>query len=872
MVFPGVKKNLRIALLKDAFPLFSVPHKQRHRGVMPFQTCLTILICLILGVSGCMKAVAPKPGAPPAPPPPPQVELKGPYDSEIPAEHLNRLRRVTAAADEAVPLTFLTVAEHFAARGEVDKAIHFLDRAADGFVRGNNRSGEATAWSRKVILLSNFGREPEARDLIHEAGEKWMAPPLRAFPGYLEGHRALLEGDFPRALSLLNRSLQDNAEFPGDLYLRMLRRDTELDAGISVVLADRVPGLLAIYGVAGAPATGTDAAGESHLRNALVLNQELRQTKLGPLLPATDFRKVEAETKNFLGLEAWMRGDKAEALQQLVAAGELSRTAGFPAAEIRSLLFLGELGLQGEYGTEGRQAAELLREKADRCRAASYRVWARLLLARYEQGEERNREAIGFLKEAAGIIEAERSGLKADMFDEVCRRQRRTVYESLVVLLAGEGMVGEALTSAEKAKAVMTVDLMAGENPGRNPAEKELLKQEAGLGEEIRGLQRRILQVSDGTVADELRERLGHAEKTYRDLFGRIGAEDGSLLSLIAVSSVDPAALQRLLDENTTLFDYFATAGGLYVWAIHRGQVHLERIDLPREELRALVFSFLAAIRDKDKRKTEIFSRKAYDLLLKPIIPFVSGERIGFISDDALVYLPFAAMSYRGRFLAEGFPIFHLPEAGLLEQVLGETGTAGLRILAFGNPDLENEALELHHAALEVERIRKRIGGTTVLLREHATEAKAEELLSGYDILHFAVRGQFLPEETLNSGLLLTPGAGQDGRLTVREIFGLRFQGRAVVLSGCDPMPEKDPEGKGLTSLQRAFLRTGSPSVVSTLWLVDDRAASHLLDLFYRQLGKREPLADALRAAQLQLIREGYPPYVWAAFVLTGKY
>jgi len=418
----------------------------------------------------------------------------------------------------------------------------------------------------------------------------------------------------------------------------------------------------------------------------------------------------------------------------------------------------------------------------------------------------------------------------------------------------------------------MTVDLLAGEDLGRNPAEKGLLKQEAGLGEEIRDLQRRTLQVPDGTVADELRERLRHAEETYLDLLGRIGAEDGSLLSLIAVRGVDATAIQRLLDEDTTLFDYFATAGNLYVWAIHRGQVHLERIDLPREDLRALVFSFLTAIRDKDKRKTEFFSRKAYDLLLKPVIPFVSGERIGFITDDALIYLPFAAMSYRGRFLSEGFPIFYLPEAGLLEQVLGETGTAGLRILAFGDPDLENEALDLHHAMLEVERIRKRIGGTTVLLREQATEAKAEELPSGYDILHFAVRGQFIPEETLNSGLLLTPGAGQDGRLTVREIFGLRFQGRAVVLSGCDPIPEKDPEGKGLTSLQRAFLRMGSPSVVSTLWLVDDVAAAHLLDLFYRQLGKREPLADALRSAQFHLIREGYPPYVWAAFVLTGKY
>ena len=46
---------------------------------MPFQTCLTILICLILGIPGCMKAVTPKPAPPPAvAAPPPQVEREGP--------------------------------------------------------------------------------------------------------------------------------------------------------------------------------------------------------------------------------------------------------------------------------------------------------------------------------------------------------------------------------------------------------------------------------------------------------------------------------------------------------------------------------------------------------------------------------------------------------------------------------------------------------------------------------------------------------------------------------------------------------------------------------------------------------------------------
>lgn len=840
---------------------------------MPLQICLTILICLILGVSGCMKAVAPKP-APPFVEPPPKVEPKTPYDSEIPAHYLDLLNRIPAPAGEAVPLTCLAVADHFAALGEEERALLFLDRAAEGFVREKNRSGEAAARSRKAVLLSDSGRESEADEMIRGAGEEWETPPLRAFSRYFEGHRALQKGDFPRAISALTRSLEDNANFREDFYLLKLRRDTELDTGIAMILADGVPRLLATYGLNGTPSAGADPdTGAERLREALTLNRELYRNGIAPLLSAGDSERTESEAQNFLGLWTGMKGEWAEALRHLVQAGELSQKAGFPAGEIRSLLFRGELGLRWDSGIEGPKAAELLRERADRRGASPYRVWARFLLARYAQKEGRKPEAIRFLQEAAGVIEAERSLLTAEMVDEVCRGQRRSVYESLVELLAGEGMAAEALRAAEAGKSTLTVDLLNGQEIiGRTDGERDLLRQEALLGREIHGLQRSILQISDETMAGRLLERLKLIQESYRELLVRIGAEDERLLSLIAVRGVDPAALQRLLDENTTLFDYFSTNNSLYVWAVHREQLHLERIGLTRVELRSFVFSFLAAIRDRDKRRTETLSRRAYNLLLQPIIPFVSGERIGFIPDDILVNIPFAAMSYRGKFLAEGFTIFHLPEAALIRQVLGETAPADLRILAFGNPDLENEALDLHFAAQEVERIRKRIGSTTVLLRQDASEAKAGGVPAGYDILHFAVRGQFFPEEVLNSGLLLTPGGGQDGRLTIREIFRLRFQARAVVLSGCDPVPEEDPEGRGPISLQRAFLSAGSPSVVSTLWLSDDKAVAHLLDLFYRQLGKKEPLADALRTAQLHLLREGYPPYVWAAFILTGKY
>jgi CHAT domain-containing protein len=567
-----------------------------------------------------------------------------------------------------------------------------------------------------------------------------------------------------------------------------------------------------------------------------------------------------------------MRGDAVESRLLLIHAAELSRGAGDREGEILALVFSGEIGLRGINREEGRQAAAILGQRADLFRTPTYRIWARLLLARYARQQGQKAKAVTFLEEADGILMDRRVGPEAGMLAPLSRPQRRSLYELLVELLAADGRADEALDAAEKAKALMAVEVLSGQNFGANPAERDLLREETRLGELLRGLERRILKMTDEERTRELLAQLRGAEAAYRKLLARIGGEAPRLIGLVRVRGAGLPSLQGLLDDNTTLFDYFTTERGLYVWAIQRQSIHLARIELTRRELRELVLSFLDAVEKRGRSRTDSIYRKAYDLLIKPIIPFVSGERIGFIPDDSLAYLPFAAMNYRGRVLADGFTIFQIPGTRLLGQVMAGEVSSGMKILAFGDPDLEDEALDLHHAREELAQIRKRVARTTVLLQAEASEARAGEMMEGYDILHFAVRTQFHPEKPLNSGLLLTPGAGQDGTLSVLEIFRLHYPVRAVVLSGCDALPQEDPEGRGLSLLQQAFIHTGSPSVISTLWLVDDRAAAHLLDLFYQQLQRKVSPAGALRAAQLHLRREGYPPYVWAAFVLTGRY
>jgi hypothetical protein len=74
--------------------------------------------------------------------------------------------------------------------------------------------------------------------------------------------------------------------------------------------------------------------------------------------------------------------------------------------------------------------------------------------------------------------------------------------------------------------------------------------------------------------------------------------------------------------------------------------------------------------------------------------------------------------------------------------------------------------------------------------------------------------------------------------------------------------------------LTRAFLYAGAPAVVTTLWSIDDAASETLMEAFYGHLREGLTNAEALRAAQLEVLaqEQWQTPYYWAAFSLTGDY
>jgi len=176
------------------------------------------------------------------------------------------------------------------------------------------------------------------------------------------------------------------------------------------------------------------------------------------------------------------------------------------------------------------------------------------------------------------------------------------------------------------------------------------------------------------------------------------------------------------------------------------------------------------------------------------------------------------------------------------------------KVFVVGDPSLDASKQKLPSAGLEADAIRRLYPEAAVFVKSEGTEEKIKALAPNYDVLHFATHAELKEDDPLSSAVLFHKQGKEDGRLEVREIFGMDLNASLVVLSGCETALGKLSSGDELVGLTRAFIYAGTPSVVASLWKVDDRSTAHLMSAFYKHLSTRSKAA-ALRQAHLEMIR-----------------
>jgi CHAT domain-containing protein len=279
-------------------------------------------------------------------------------------------------------------------------------------------------------------------------------------------------------------------------------------------------------------------------------------------------------------------------------------------------------------------------------------------------------------------------------------------------------------------------------------------------------------------------------------------------------------------------------------------------------------------------------AQELYYLLIEPLEIILKDreiENLVFIMDVGLRSLPLAALYDGQQFLVEKYSVGLMPSLSLTDTRYVDV--KNLSVLAMG-AETFTEKNPLPFVPIELATIKK-IWNTESFLNQDFTEKNLLQARSNipYGIVHLATHGEFSPGNINNSYIQFYE---QQIRLDqIRELGLNNPQVELMVLSAC-----KTALGNEEAELGFAGLATiaGVKTVLGSLWKVDDQGTLALMSNFYQALKEAPIKAEALRQAQLAMIKgqvsipnidnhilvdlSNYDlshPYYWSGFTMVGN-
>ena len=387
---------------------------------------------------------------------------------------------------------------------------------------------------------------------------------------------------------------------------------------------------------------------------------------------------------------------------------------------------------------------------------------------------------------------------------------------------------------------------------------------------------------------DDLAKRSGVLDEIYSAELQLNGGPPESVPAPVALDK-----LKHDLRPSELLVEYVLDNPHSSVLAITRTGVH--DYELPaKDQLEEEAAQYRSEI---EQKKTDIpLAQRLFEELLRGIPEYKGKAEVIVVPDGKLHLLPFSALADSGQYILTSHLVTVAPSGtvfDMLRRRANQTISADLPYVgvaawiskpppttllatirrAVNGPE-RRDLVALPESRNEVETIAGDLPKpSTILLGKQATKSAFLELpLKQYSVIHLALHGYADPEFPDRSALVFAPRETpiDDGLLQVREIRKLPLNASLVTLSACDtgvgPVGEE-----GVANIVNAFIEAGAQSVVSTLWEIEDHATAQLMISFYGHLGHGEDKAEALRQAQLELMKSGDPPYFWAGFELDGE-
>lgn len=597
-----------------------------------------------------------------------------------------------------------------------------------------------------------------------------------------------------------------------------------------------------------------------------LLNQALEiDTRIGSKWAiAYDYRN--------LGTTLMKTGRVEEAIENFEKAAGIAGSIGNRINQAKSLAALGDALFAAGNIPRAETIFQEALHIADEIYLPEVRWRALFGLGRVALANGQREKAVSRLMDSISVIEEMRAELRIEQLKDSFIVNKLEVYATLVKLLTDLGKIEKAFETAERSRARNFLDLLGNRHINMARAgELALYTKQQKVKTRLMEMKQLAARAESPSERAAYEEDVNRLSLEYQNILLDIQAKDPALSSFVTVDPIEIQKIRSLLDPGVVLLSYYVLDDEILIFCINQEDITAFRSRFGKNTLEEKIMDYRRRMQNLEP--LEELSRNLYRILFSPLEEKLGNAKIvGIIPHGRLHYLPFAALLGEKGHLIERFPLFYLPAASVLAHTAQRrSNEKNLQVLAVGNPDLGDPALDLPFSQHEAESVKWNYPGVTLLTRERARETWIKENISRFGIIYMASHGVYDPINPLFSAIKLAKDRKSDGNLETEEVFGLDIRADMVVLSACQTGLGRVSKGDEVTGLSRAFFFAGAHAVVASLWRVSDVSTAILIKHFFRNYKTRSKVISLQKAALHVKSRYPHPGY-WAAFTLSGDY
>ncbi len=584
------------------------------------------------------------------------------------------------------------------------------------------------------------------------------------------------------------------------------------------------------------------------------------------------------------GMLAWRQEDLIKAHRLFLESQQTFVDAGVPSRATQCAVWLGDLALATG---DDNQATAHFQHALDTMQDTPMPVVTyagHYGLARIHQRHGEISDAIKRYILAIADLEQAQATIGAEEYKIAYRRDKLPIYEALILLYLEQNTV-EAIRAAfalvERAKSRSLLDTMARmDEKKRLGIPDEFLTRYEALKRELNWVYHRLhtpTQEPNSPLEQQRswRGALRQHEASLAELWTQWHDPDLITAPQNPIWTVSSTAIQQTLTSDTLLLEFYTTERDILVFGLTRDHIWTYRLAVTRAELAHLLeqlrfqmnkFSYGEAYRSRHAaallQSTNDLLHVLYHRLLAPLSAIHSVEHLIVVPHGLLHYVPFHALWQGDRYLIETHVLSYAPSSTVLHQVVTTahlTPSDPPLLLGLTDPTIP-------YVRTELAGLQQLFPSAQTYLDEQATVAKLLIKHRRPLFIHMSTHAMFRHDNPAFSSLKLS-----DGWLTVNEIYNLATAAPLVTLSACETGQHEIGIGDELMGLCRGFFGIGAQSLVVSLWRVEDRSTADLMLCFYQELHKGVPINQALRTAQLTIMKLHPHPYYWSPFVLLGN-